>query len=252
MKDESQKKVTAEELLGKEFLDQIAANERMAELGKISAGVIHELNTPLSVIVSAAQMILREHDLSAFVQEMVERIGSEAQRLSHLTRGILSFSREGAGSAGETDVNEVLADVLALLRYDIGKRSVALRENLDYRLPMVSADANSLKQIFLNLIMNALQAMEETGGGLTVSTAAAAGDTVEIRIGDTGSGIPAEVEKKIFDPFFTTKEAGVGTGLGLFVTKNLVGKLGGWIGVTTGVGTGTEFAIRLRAAKGSG
>ncbi len=230
-----------------ELLDQLAFNEKMAELGRLSAGMVHELNTPLSVIVSAAQMILREEELSDFVREMVERVSLEAHRLSQFTKGVLSFSRTDAGGASEADVNQVLQEVMALLRYEAQKRSITVVEEMDFHIPAVTADGNRLKQVFINLIMNALQAMEE-GGIITLRTSAPDGMSVAIQIVDTGSGIPDAVLARIFDPFFSTKEPGEGTGLGLFITKNIVEILGGKITVASEVGKGTTFTVRFPLA----
>lgn len=226
------------------ILEQLAFNEKMAELGRLSVGVIHELNTPLSVIVSAAQMILREKDLSDFVNELVSRINQEAQRLSQLTRGIMGFARQ-TPDGGETDVGQCLAEVVGLLKYEIQKRSIALRNQIDFTLPSVAIDGNRLKQVLINLIMNALQAMKG-GGILHVATELEEGDLI-IRIGDSGVGIPAENLERIFEPFYTTKSAGEGTGLGLFVTKNIVKEMGGRIEVVSVVGTGTTFTLRFPA-----
>lgn len=225
-----------------EILEQLAFNEKMAEIGRLSAGMIHELNTPLSVIVSAAQMILREHELPEFVREMVERIDQEAQRLSHFTRGLLTFSRREEGERGEADINHILREVMAFLRYEAQKRSVTVVEEFDFHLASVAADGNRLKQVFINLVMNALQAMGE-GGTLLLRSAMAAPDLVEVAIADTGCGIPPHVLPSIFTPFFTTKGPGEGTGLGLFITKKLVELDGGTISVRSVPGEGTTFNL---------
>ena len=229
------------------LLDKLALNEKMAELGKLSAGMVHELNTPLSVIVSAAQLILREDGLPDSIREMVERISQETQRLSHFTRGILSFARTQEEPSAETDVNRVLGEVLVFLKYEVQKRSIKVIEELDYRIPSILADDNRLKQIFVNLIMNALQAMEN-GGVLLVRTSASADRAVEIQIADTGTGIREEFVGRIFEPFFTTKESGSGTGLGLFITKTMVERLGGTIFVQSVFGEGTTFTVSFPAA----
>jgi len=145
------------------FLEQLAWNERMAELGQLAVGMVHELNTPLSVIVSATQLILRDEELSPSVKEMVERIELEVQRLSLFTKGLLSFARKEDGPVGEADLNQVLQEVMYFLKYEALKRSIKIVEDFDYRLPPIAADANRLKQVFINLVMNAFQAME--GGG---------------------------------------------------------------------------------------
>ena len=231
-----------------ELLSQLVYNEKMAELGRISAGVVHELNAPLSVITSASQMILREEELSDFVREMVARISSEAQRLAQLTRGLLSFSSHD-DTISQVDVNLTIDFILNFLSYEAARRGVTIMPTLDHRLPVVNADGNVLKQIILNIVMNALQAMEENGGKLLVESAAPNDREVCIIITDTGPGIPAEMIGRIFEPYFTTKKAGDGTGLGLFVTRTLVEKCGGRITVSSSAGEGTTFGITLPAGE---
>jgi len=231
-----------------QLLDQLAFNEKMAELGKMAAGLVHELNTPLSVIASAAQMIMREEELSDPVKELVERIGEEARRLSQLAKGLLSFSREDDRLVGETDVNDLLIEVLALLTYEAQKHSITVREEFDYELLPVAANANRLKQIFINLVMNAIQAMGESGGTLLVRTLRPASSLVRVEVGDTGGGIPRELLERVFEPFYTTKNVGEGTGLGLYITKGIVESLGGTVTVTSEVGRGTLFSITLPVA----
>lgn len=228
--------------ISEELLKQMAYNEKMAELGRISAGIVHELNAPLSVITSAAQIILREKDASEFVREMVGRIKSEAQRLSQLTRGLLNFSRQDEATE-ETDVNLAIEFILDFLTYEAAKRGVTVLRNLDYHLAAIRMDSNLLKQILLNIIMNSLQAMEDGGGKLLVETSAPTDTEISIVISDTGPGIPDEAIPKIFQPYFTTKKPGEGTGLGLFVTKTLVEKMGGRIEVRSRRNRGTTFTV---------
>src|SRR6266568_985933 len=173
--------------LEQQFLEQLALNERMAELGTLSAGILHELNTPLSVIVSAAQMILREQELTEFVREMVERIGEEAQRLSQFSRGVLSFARPEERNGGETDVNEIIREVLLFLRYEAQKRSIRVVDELDFHLPAIPVEANYLKQVLINLIMNAIQAMAG-GGTLLLRTFQRLPSEMIIQVADTGCG----------------------------------------------------------------
>lgn len=229
-------------IVSEDLLKQLAYNEKMAELGRISAGVVHELNAPLSVIVSASQMILREEGVPVPVQEMVARIASEAQRLSRLTRGLLNFgSHEDA--AGEVDINLAIDFVLDFLHYEAARRGVTVRKQLDFTLPVIRLDGNMLKQILLNIIMNALQAMEEGGGTLSLETGTPGSGALRVAITDSGPGIPSAALDRIFEPYFTTKKAGEGTGLGLYVTKRLVEGLGGRIEVMSKPGEGTTFTI---------
>lgn len=235
-----------EEGMSCDLLRQLAYNEKMAELGKISAGVVHELNSPLSVIISASQMIMREEGVPEAVLEMISRISSEAQRLSQMTKGLLNFSSHD-DTIVEVDPNLTVDFILNFLNFEAARRGVVLLRELDYTLPVIRLDANQLKQILLNIIMNALQAMEDCGGKLLVETAAAGGGSVRFIIADNGPGIPPEAIERIFDRYFTTKKAGEGTGLGLFVTKSLVEGMGGEIGVTSRSGGGTTFTVTLPA-----
>lgn len=228
------------------FFEQLAFNEKMAELGRLSTGIVHELNTPLSVIVSAAQMILREDELSEFVRELVERINTEAQRLSQLTRGVTTFARREENPSGETDLNSVIREVGGLLKYEAQKRSILVVEELDYRLPSVRGDANRFKQIFMNLMVNALQAMD-SGGRLVVTTSRDMDGAVRVQVADTGEGIPAAALESVFEPFFTTKKPGEGTGLGLYVTRMLVDSLDGKVSISSTVGEGTTFHLQFPA-----
>lgn len=229
-------------VMNHELLKQLAYNEKMAELGRISAGIVHELNAPLSVIASAAQMILRENDVSEFIREMVERINTESIRLSQMTRGLLAFGRQDEGTE-ELDVNLAVEFILDFLSYEAARRGVIVQRNLDYHLQVVRMDSNSLKQILLNLIMNALQAMEDEGGKLLVETSSPRDGEIMIVIADTGPGIAEEAREKIFEPYFTTKKPGKGTGLGLFITKTLVENMGGRIKVKNRRNNGTSFNV---------
>ncbi len=234
--------LTTESRNDEDFLEQLAWNERMAELGQLAVGMVHELNTPLSVIVSAIQLILRDEELSPSVKEMVERIEMEVQRLSQFTKGLLSFARKEDGPLGEADVNQVLQEVMYFLKYEALKRSIKIVEDFDFRLPLIAADANRLKQIFINLVMNAFQAMEG-GGSLLLRSSFNEERFVSVQIADTGSGIPRKNLSRIFEPFYTTKKTGKGTGLGLFITKKIVESFSGAISVESSEGEGTCFTI---------
>lgn len=234
--------LTDECRIDEEFLEQLAWNEKMAELGQLAVGMVHELNTPLSVIVSATQLILREEELSSSVKEMVERIDMEVQRLSQFTKGLLSFARKEDGTVGEADLNQVLKEVIYFLKYEAQKRSIKVVEDLDFRLPPIVADVNKLKQIFINLVMNAFQAMNG-GGSLLLRTYSAEERFVSVQIADTGTGISKHILPHIYEPFYTTKKTGKGTGLGLFITKKLVESFSGTISVESTEGEGTCFTL---------
>jgi two-component system NtrC family sensor kinase len=246
MSDTDSKKLSGENPFDDEFLARLAWNEKMAELGQLAVGMVHELNTPLSVIVSAIQLLLREEELTPSVKDMVERIETEAQRLSLFTRGLLSFARKEDETSGETDVNQLLREVVCFLKYEIQKRSIAVVEDLDFRLPPVIAEGNRMKQIFINLIMNAIQAMDG-GGSLLLRSSLFNDRLISLQIADTGTGIARHALSHIFDPFYTTKENGSGTGLGLFITKKLVESFSGTISVESSEGEGTCFTLTFPA-----
>jgi signal transduction histidine kinase len=234
--------LTANSTIDEDFLDQLAWNEKMAELGQLAVGMVHELNTPLSVIVSATQLILREDELSQSVKEMVERIDLEAKRLAQFTRGLLSFAHKGDGAGGEADVSQVLREVMHFLKYEAQKRSITVVEDFDFHLNQVAADFNRLKQIFINLVMNSFQAMEG-GGSLLLKSYPVDERCIAVEVADTGTGIPEEALGRIFEPFYSTKGAGEGTGLGLFITKKLVEAAAGTISVQSTEGEGTCFTL---------
>jgi signal transduction histidine kinase len=234
----------SDEVITTSFLRQLAYNEKMAELGKISAGVVHELNAPLSVIISASQMIMREEGVPEIVQEMISHISAEAQRLSHMTKGLLNFSSHDE-TISYTDMNLTVDFILDFLNFEAARRGIVVFKLLDHSLPVIRLDANLLKQILLNIIMNALQAMEQSGGKLMIETTTAGSDKICFIIADNGPGIPDDVIDRIFDRYFTTKKPGEGTGLGMFVTKKLVESMGGEIRVQSRVGGGTTFRVTL-------
>jgi PAS domain S-box-containing protein len=227
----------------KRLLEQTIQSEKLAEVGRLSAGIAHEVNNPLAVISYAAQLLLREEELPPFQKELAERIDSEVDRLKTLTGSLLSFSRAREMVRRETDLNEVLRDVLRLVRYELNRHSIRLLEDFA-ELPAIQADPNKLKQVFINLVMNASQAMPE-GGTLSVRTALVAGEEVEAVIGDSGPGIPAEVRDRVFEPFFSTKREGEGTGLGLYICRNIVTEHEGRLLLESAPGQGAAFRVVL-------
>lgn len=227
----------------KRLLEQTIQSEKLAEVGRLSAGIAHEVNNPLAVISYAAQLLLREDAFTPFHREILERIESEADRLKTLTGGLLSFSRAREMVRRETDLNEVVRDVLRLVRYELTRNNIQLHE-IYGELPCIQADPNKLKQVFINLVMNAAQAMGN-GGTLSVGTAVVAGGEVEVVVADTGPGIPEGIREQIFAPFFTTKKDGEGTGLGLYICRTIIGEHEGRMVLSTTEGVGTTFRVVL-------
>jgi two-component system NtrC family sensor kinase len=181
--------------------------------------------------------------------EDLNAIAEEARRARNIVRSLLDFARQSESSPEPSDVNELLAQTLALLRRQLANEDVKLVEQYASDLPSLMLSINGIKQIFLNLVSNALQAMPR-GGTLTVTTELL-GDEVAVRIADTGTGIPEEKLPHIFEPFFTTKPVGQGTGLGLSVSLGIAQDHGGRITVQSRVGEGTVFTVWLPITPGA-
>lgn len=226
--------------------EQLQISEKMASIGLLAAGVAHEVNTPLTGISSFTQMLLehaRPDDPSTLVLEKIER---QTFRAAKIVNGLLNLARPAQVDSGPCDVNAVVNDVLSLLEHQFRTGSIQVRKELSDRSPVVQGIEHKLQQVFLNLFLNARDAMPR-GGWLTIVTRDD-GDGAVIEVADTGSGIPAEQLSRIYDPFFTTKEIGKGTGLGLSITYGIVQEHGGSITCDSQVGQGTRFSIRLPLA----
>lgn len=225
-----------------QLLAQTIQSEKLAEVGRMSAGIAHEINNPLTVINSACQL-LREEDNTPEQLELLQRVDGEIKRLKNLTTGLLSYSGSPNGQRKPTDINKILRDVLNLLRYELNKEQIEANENFG-ALPLVGVDANKFKQIFINLILNAIQAMGK-GGQLWIETATVAGQELVIRFSDNGPGVPDTLKDKIFEPFFTARQDGTGTGLGLFLCRKIIAEYQGSLNVADAVEGGCCFEIRL-------
>ncbi|ORJ58741.1 ATP-binding protein [Geothermobacter hydrogeniphilus] len=223
------------------LLDQTIQTEKLAEVGRLSAGIAHEVNNPLAVISYATQLLQREQGQNSEQLELLKRIGDEVERLKTLTGGLLSFSRSGETVLRPLDLHQVLQDVLLLVCYELGRKTIELRENHD-DMPLVMGDSNKLKQVFINLVMNATQAMGR-GGRLTITTGTTTDGDARVVIADNGPGIPDELKAKIFEPFFTTKQEGEGTGLGLYLCSNILAEHNAGLALDTAAEGGAEFSI---------
>jgi two-component system NtrC family sensor kinase len=234
--------------------DQLVRTEKLSSLGKLSASIAHEINNPLAGILTFAKLVSRT--LSEGPPDDARRekllgnlalVEREAQRCSAIVKNLLDFARERPIVPKEIDPNAPIEEALSLIANQVSVLGVAVEKDL-VELPAVHADFGQLRQAFVNIAMNACEAMGR-GGKLTVrSRPVERVWAVEISFADTGPGIPAERLPRIFDPFFSTKEKG--TGLGLSVVYGIVERHGGSIRVDSEVGTGTTFTIRLPCAKG--
>ncbi|MBN1919796.1 MAG: PAS domain S-box protein [Anaerolineae bacterium] len=225
---------------------QLVQSAKMAAIGRLSAGIAHELNNPLTAILLSAKALLRRLPEASEEQRELAAIVDEARRTTDIVRGLLDFSRQTELHRQWLDVNQVLQESLALVRRLIAQRGIVIQELYAPDLPQLYLDANRMKQVFLNLITNAADAMPKSGQLTLLSERV--GAEVAVRIRDTGAGILPEHLHRLFEPFFTTKPVGEGTGLGLSVSLGIVQDHGGRIGVESQVGEGSCFSVILPVA----
>jgi len=234
----------------KEFAQaKIAEAERLAMIGQLAAGVAHEINNPLSGIVLYSHMLLEKMPLDDPRRDTMEKIVRETQRCRNIVKGLLDFARQTEPESKPSVLNKLIEDVLALLKSQPTFLNIKITKNLGPQLPMVDLDTSQIHQVFINIIMNAAEAMNGQGE-LTITTALTQDRKyVYAAFRDTGCGIASENLSKIFEPFFTTKEVGHGTGLGLAISYGIIEKHNGKIEVSSTVGKGTTFTIRLPVPK---
>ncbi len=223
--------------------EQLIQAKKMASLGTFTAGIAHEINNPLNNIYLSAEMFLEEYGerLTPDQREYIEDILQQAQRASNIVGNLLDFSRAKRYKIGEVNIADVINNVVKVAKNQIRISHIDLKMDLPENLPRIKADPNSLRQVFINLIENAIQAMPK--GGVLEIRAKEEGNYLKIDVSDTGMGIPQENLHRIFEPFFTTKEKG--TGLGLAVTYGIIKKHGGTIKVKSKPNKGTTFTILL-------
>jgi signal transduction histidine kinase len=215
----------------------------MVAMGTLAAGVAHEVNNPLGGILTCIENMRANPDDEEMRERYVELIHDGVKRIERTVASLLDFSRERRMHLEQTSLNHNIWHVAELVQFQARSRGVKLDLELDGEEPAVMADHLQMEQLFLNLVLNALQAMPE-GGALTITTRCENGSVVA-EVSDTGTGIPEEIRDRIFDPFFTTRKVGEGTGLGLAVSHSIVAAHGGSIEVESEVGVGTTFRVTL-------
>ena len=228
--------------------------EQLASLGQFAAGVAHEIGTPLNVISGRAETLLQRLGGDEASRRGLEIISEQIDRISRIVRGVLEFARVRELRIVPTDLGGTLGDVMALVEEQFTARGIAVEVSVPQALPMLAADPDQLHQVFLNLVVNAADAMP-SGGRLRITAqvaersgpepGAAARPCVAVAFEDTGAGIAPGHLERVFEPFFTTKEVGGGTGLGLAISYGIVREHGGWIEVTSAVGQGTCMTVCL-------
>ena len=236
--------------------DLVIQSRKMAALGKMAAGVAHEINNPLQIIGDQAgwmKDLLAEEDIAGSsnlkeFEECIRKIERHVERCRVITHRLLRFGRRMEPSQEMVDINQLLGETITFLENEAHFRDIRIHTTYDSHLPRITTDPAQLQQAFLNIIDNAIDAIGKSGS-ISIWTSHNNGRPGEIviEISDSGPGIPKEIMGRIFDPFFTTKTANEGTGLGLSISYSIIEKLGGQIQVTSGEETGTTFSIRLPA-----
>ncbi|MCK4339293.1 MAG: cache domain-containing protein, partial [Candidatus Cloacimonetes bacterium] len=239
--------------------DQLIQSEKLTSLGKLAAGIAHEINNPLTSLLINSHLISEKLEKNEFFQneqpenyvsfqENLKLIIDETTRCSTIVKGLLEFSRQTTPEKNLTNINEVIEETLLLFESQFLVHNVSIDKNLNKNLPRIMIDTNKIEQVFTNVILNALESTPK-GGILSISSQVSVDNQfIEIKFQDTGCGIPKENISKIFDPFFSTKGA-KGTGLGLSVSYGIVQQHGGKIVVQSEVGEGTIFTICLPISK---
>lgn len=220
--------------------EQMSSSEKLASIGRLAAGIAHEIGNPLTSVFSFVQ-ILQEVEEDEFKKDSLKTIAFHVNRISETLKQLSGFSKMPTCETRECSINEIIETSINLIQYDKRAKDMEIIRQLSPELPPVAADGNQLSQVFVNLILNAIDAMPD-GGRLTVTSGVADGAAV-ISFSDTGTGISHEDQTRIFDPFYTTKEKG--TGLGLSVSYAIIGKMDGTLSVQSEPGKDTCFTIRL-------
>lgn len=231
-----------------ESQEQLIQAEKLTSLGQMAASIAHEVNNPLSGVLVYIQLLQKKMTNDSLSKPValnyLSKMASEIDRSSRIIRNLLSFARPSAPRLGAVDVNQVIEQALSLVGHQAELERVEVIKEGDPSLPDVWADFDQLRQVFVNLTLNAIQAMPN-GGTLTLRTLLDKEGSVRVDVEDTGSGISRENMQKLFTPFFTTKGKGQGVGLGLAVTQGIIEKHGGRIEVKSEEGKGTTFSVYL-------
>jgi two-component system NtrC family sensor kinase len=230
---------------------QLMQSDKLAALGKMAAGIAHEINNPIAVIGEKAGWMrdllsdeeFQQSENLAEYRKSIEKIEEHAERIRKIIHNMLGFARRMEPHLDEIDVNVVVNQTLELLQNHARINNIEIDRNLQTDLPVIASDQSQLQQVFLNLINNAIDAIGKDGKIEIVSRKT--DSFIEIDIKDNGPGIPKSQQKRIFDPFFTTKQSGKGTGLGLSISYNIIEKLGGKIDFVSHEGKGTTFTVKL-------
>jgi len=226
------------------MIQQLYHSDKLAAMGRLTAQIAHELNNPIYGIMNCLDLLRSEVPGNSKKRRFLDMAIGEIHRISKLLKNMLSYLRPADDQRSDQDLNEIINDAVLLMGRQLQDARVKTVLDLQEDLPQVNCSGNQIKQVLLNLLMNARTAMLKTGGTLTIVSRAEDG-MVRLKISDTGTGIPEEIRAKLFEPFVTTKDEVTGTGLGLSVCFGIVRQHDGSIEVKSEVGAGTTFIITL-------
>ena len=221
--------------------------EKLASIGRLAAGVAHEINNPMTTILTSAMLAQEDMDPDDPNYEELQIIADETKRCSRIVKSLLDFARHSKPSIAEYSLNDIVRDSITLTTKQAKFNDVTIEEDLKEDLPLAHVDKDQIEQAVINLSQNAIEATEPGGKVFFTTRRGSKEGTIEIVVSDTGKGIPKEDVRKIFEPFFTTKESG--TGLGMSITLGHIHQHGGIINVDSKPGLGTRFTIRLPIKK---
>jgi two-component system, NtrC family, sensor kinase len=227
----------------KKMEEQLLQADRLASLGELSAGVAHEVNNPLGMILGYAQLLLRHQPEGTQDFQDLKIIEKHARNCKAIVEDLLNFARSSETQKGVLNVNDLLREVISVVDHQFKLDNITIETQLDTSVPTLYADGEKLQQVFMNLLMNAKQAIEAQGQIKIITEHDSSRNEVTVTVEDTGSGIPPAIQEKIFDPFFTTKPTGQGTGLGLSVSYGIIKDHHGEISVRSTPGKGSTFTI---------
>ncbi len=222
---------------------QLFHSEKLASIGRLAAGVAHELNNPLGAIMMYGLLALEELSEDSVPYANLKKVANQAERCKKIVQGLLDFSRQRKRYVETLDINKAVEEIFELMEIQSVFQGIEIRKELDPHLPPIEGDKSQLQEVFINLALNAADAMED--GGVLIIRSFLNNDTVKVAFEDTGCGIPEEQMQNIFEPFFTTKSEKNGTGLGLSVSHGIITKHGGEISVESRLNKGATFTIRL-------
>ena len=234
---------TIRDVTGKKQLEaQLIESSRLASVGTLAAGVAHEINNPLCIILGFTQSLLEETDLNASTHDELKIIENETSRCAQVVQDLLTYAKPGPLKKEDADLPDLVRKSLGLLRYQMKKKEIRVSEKITNKIPKIGIDKNKIQQVVVNVLLNAVQA-SAMGGAIHISVKASDG-FVSLEIRDSGEGISREDLKRIFDPFYSTKKSH-GTGLGLSMSKTIVNDHGGSIEICSTPGKGTNTKISL-------